>query len=99
MSGMWSNNMKPKESSKKWRRKAWTIDPKKTRLVFESAEATSESVPPLLHDDLLEQEQKPAWIDIHQLDMEVENVLSCFDNSQPNPELQKSQFSFTYYDV
>jgi hypothetical protein len=44
--------------SKKWHRKAWMIDPKKTILVLDTGYATSEHVPPWIYKKELSQDVK-----------------------------------------
>jgi hypothetical protein len=44
--------------SKKWHRKAWMIDPKKTTLVLDSGYARLEHIPPWIHKRELSQDVK-----------------------------------------
>jgi hypothetical protein len=52
----WADDMKLKNASKKWHRKALMIDTRKTMLVLESADVKSEYVPPLIHSELVKTE-------------------------------------------
>jgi hypothetical protein len=52
---------KLKKASKKWHRRAWMIDPKKTTLIFDSGYARSAHVPSWIYKKELSQDVKEVF--------------------------------------
>jgi hypothetical protein len=78
-----ANDMKQKNASKKWHRKALMIDTRKTMLVLESADVKSEYVPPLIHSELVKTDLVPPLT----------------RKRKVNPAIQKFFISLTSHDT
>ncbi len=48
---LWKNNLKTKNPSRRWHRRAWIIDTTKTKLVIEKVDTRSECTQPLMDNE------------------------------------------------